>query len=78
MTPTRKPSRKDSTTLGKVILFFFLFFLPQAKAEVLRVKCDNGKKIQKKLELAVSGDVIKVSGTCSENITIRTSSITHR
>ncbi len=59
-----------------VILFFFLFFLPQAKADVLKVNCDNGKKIQKKLDLAVSGDVIKVRGTCSENITIITSSIT--
>jgi parallel beta-helix repeat protein len=65
------------TALSMLALFFFS--LPQVEAATFKVKCDKGKQtIQKKLDKAKDGDVIEVSGSCSENILIVNNSITLR
>jgi parallel beta-helix repeat protein len=59
-----------------VALFFSIL---QVDAATFKVNCDKGNQtIQKKLDKAKDGDVIEVSGSCSENILIVNNSITLR
>jgi len=53
-----------------ILLFLFLFFLPRVEAKTIKVDCDKGKTIQKKVDKAKPGDVIEVSGTCNERVSI--------
>lgn len=62
------------TTLVMLPLFFFS--ISQAEASLLDVDCDKGEKVQDELDDAEDGDVIEVSGTCVENITINKNRIT--
>jgi parallel beta-helix repeat protein len=61
------------------ILFLSLTTLSPAEARAPReVNCDEGETIQEQLDKAQIGDVIEVSGACSENILIVNSAITLR
>jgi len=65
-----------------IIPILLVFSLPQAEAKgpkTHKVNCDKKKQtIQKKLDKAKDGDVIEVSGDCSENIIIENNRITLR
>lgn len=59
----------------------FLFFIASSPAEgraPRKVNCDNGETIQAELGKAQDGDVIEVSGPCTENIVIENNRITLR
>ncbi len=50
----------------------------QGQAAAVNVKCDKDKTIQAAVDDAVDGDIIEVSGTCTEIVTITTDGITVR
>ena len=53
------------------ILGALFFFIPQVLADNTRhVDCDKGESIQHRLDKSRDGDVIEISGNCSENILI--------
>lgn len=59
----------------------FLFFLVSSQAEGRAprvVNCDEGETVQAELDKAQDGDVIEVSGACSEHIVIVNNRITLR
>jgi nitrous oxidase accessory protein NosD len=62
---------KIKTVLCGLLLFgVFLWALPSAEAVMINVDCDTGGVLQTAINAASPGDIISVTGTCNENVTI--------
>ena len=57
--------------IALIFSFLLLFSLAQVQAKTINVNCKPGKTIQAAVDNAEPGDVIKVKGTCNENVVIR-------
>lgn len=61
---------------SSILFSSFIAFSPAEGRSPREVNCDEGETIQEQLDKAQDGDVIEVSGICSENILIVKSTIT--
>lgn len=69
---------KNTKVSGLFVFLAFFLLLPSAgEAQPKKVNCDQGQQtLQKRIDQLNTGDTIFISGTCKENVTIRTSRIT--